>query len=76
MKYTYCKEETKNPKFCSSHVELCHIKAVSSFPPETLLKTVNSKMNVIQLCRNCHWELDNKYFKVKINNEGFPEFED
>ena len=58
------------------HVELCHIKAVSSFPPETLLKTVNSKMNVIQLCRNCHWELDNNYLKVRINNEGFPEFED
>ena len=40
------------------HVELCHIKAVSSFPDSALLEEVNHPDNVIQLCRNCHWEFD------------------
>lgn len=41
------------------HVELAHIKDVSSFPDEALLSEVNSPSNVIQLCPNCHWEFDN-----------------
>ncbi len=41
------------------HVELAHIKSVSSFPDDTLLSVVNSPDNVIQLCPNCHWEFDN-----------------
>ena len=40
------------------HVELCHIKAVSSFPNNALLSEVNHPDNNIQLCRNCHWEFD------------------
>ena len=40
------------------HVELCHIKAVSSFPDSALLEEVNAATNIIQLCPNCHWELD------------------
>jgi len=43
----------------SKHVELAHIKAVSSFPDEALVREVNASSNVIQLCPNCHWELDN-----------------
>lgn len=41
------------------HVELCHIKPISSFPDDALVSEVNSERNVIQLCRNCHWEFDN-----------------
>jgi len=41
------------------HVELCHIKAVSSFPLTATLGEVNNENNIIQLCRNCHWEFDN-----------------
>ena len=41
------------------HVELCHIKGVSEFDDSALLCEVNSEENVIQLCRNCHWEFDN-----------------
>ena len=41
------------------HVELSHIKAVSSFPDTTLLSEVNNLNNIIQLCPNCHWEFDN-----------------
>ena len=41
------------------HVELCHIKAISDFLPTSKIKEVNSYENLIQLCRNHHWELDN-----------------
>jgi hypothetical protein len=43
----------------SKHVELCHIRPIKDFPSSALLKEVNSKENLIQLCPNCHWELDN-----------------
>ena len=41
------------------HVEICHIKSISSFSDETLLSTINHGSNIIALCPNCHWELDN-----------------
>lgn len=43
----------------STHVETCHIKPISSFPPTTLISIINSPDNLIYLCPNCHWELDN-----------------
>lgn len=43
----------------SKHVELCHIKAISSFPDSALMSEVNNINNIIQLCPNCHWEFDN-----------------
>lgn len=51
-------------KICSScgyskHVELCHIKSVSSFSKDTLISDVNSPNNLKYLCPNCHWEFDN-----------------
>lgn len=58
------------------HVELCHIKAITSFPKTATLGEINSKTNIIQLCRNCHWEFDNNFIKLSFNSEGFPEFED
>jgi len=47
------------------HVELCHISPVASFSDDSLLKDINSPENVIQLCRNCHWEFDNGLFSVE-----------
>lgn len=41
------------------HVEICHIKSVSSFPDEAYLKEINSPSNLLYLCPNCHWEFDN-----------------
>ncbi len=41
------------------HVELDHIKEISSFPVTALLTEVNARDNLIQLCRNCHWERGN-----------------
>lgn len=59
---TWLKHLTKLP--CAKcgynkHVELAHIKPVSSYSDNTLLSTINSENNVIQLCPNCHWEFDN-----------------
>ena len=48
----------------SKHVEICHKKAVSAFSDSALLKEVNSRDNVIQLCPNCHWEFDNGLIQV------------
>ncbi len=42
------------------HVEIAHIKPISSFSLQTKLSTINSKDNIIALCPNCHWEFDNK----------------
>ncbi len=48
----------------SLHVELCHIHPVSEFPDSALLGEINKEDNVIQLCRNCHWELDNGHLDI------------
>lgn len=40
------------------HVQICHIKAVASFPKDTLLTVVNHPDNLIVLCPNCHWQFD------------------
>lgn len=45
-------------------VELCHIRAISDWPKDTLVNIVNSDNNVIQLCPNHHWELDHGYLKL------------
>ena len=55
----------------SLHIEMCHIKPISSFPPETPIGVINDKNNVIALCRNCHWEFDNNHLSLV-----FPEFEE
>jgi hypothetical protein len=59
---SWFKELTKKP--CAAcgynkHVELCHIKAMASFTEDSLIKEVNNKDNIVQLCPNCHWEFDN-----------------
>ncbi len=41
------------------HVEVCHIKPISSFDKSTPLGIVNGKENLMLLCPNCHWEHDN-----------------
>lgn len=62
----FCRTKHKNLtllpcKICGydKHVELCHIKAISSFPDSSTVKEINDEKNIIQLCRNCHWEFDN-----------------
>ena len=45
----------------SLHVDICHIKPVASFPPETTIDEVNSLSNLVTLDKRCHWEFDNGY---------------
>lgn len=40
------------------HVEVCHLKSVSSFPDSALISEINDPKNLTILCPNCHWELD------------------
>lgn len=42
----------------AKHVEMCHIRAISKFPMDTLISVVNALSNLIALCPNCHWEFD------------------
>ena len=44
----------------SAHVELAHIKSISSFDETVLLGVVNSPENILVLCPNHHWEFDNE----------------
>lgn len=43
----------------NKHVELAHIREISSFPDDAKLSEINSRDNVLPLCPNCHWEFDN-----------------
>lgn len=64
-------ENFKKSKQCykcgyNKHVEACHIKPISAFPMTTPLSEINSKENIIALCRNCHWEYDNGLITLKV----------
>lgn len=48
----------------NKHVELAHIKAISTFSETATLGEVNHYSNVIQLCPNCHWEFDNGFLNI------------
>lgn len=56
-------------KVCSNcgynkHVEVCHIKSVSSFDNNIKISEINNINNLIYLCPNCHWEFDNNILKL------------
>ncbi len=40
------------------HVEVCHVRAVTDFPPEATLDEINATSNLVMLCPNHHWEFD------------------
>lgn len=50
----------------NKHFEICHIKAVSNFDNNALIKDINHIDNLIALCPNHHWEFDNQ----KLAAEG------
>lgn len=57
-------DSSNSPKQCkicgyNKHYEVCHIKPISSFSNDTPISIVNALTNLVALCRNCHWELDN-----------------
>ena len=47
-----------------NHVHICHIKAINEFLDETKISEINDITNLIALCPNHHWELDNGYLKL------------
>ncbi len=57
------------PKLCNvcgydRHVEVCHIKPISSFSDNSLICDINNLNNLIYLCPNHHWELDNNLIVI------------
>lgn len=55
----------------SKHIEICHKKAISSFPKDTIISEVNDRKNIIFLCPNCHWEFDHGLLNIeKIGQDG------
>ena len=46
------------------HVEAAHIKSIVSFEDTARVSTVNALDNLLALCPNCHWELDNGLLSV------------
>lgn len=55
--------KSNKPKICyncgyDKHIEVCHIKAISSFSEDIPITEINSLENLLALCPNCHWELD------------------
>jgi len=61
-------------KFCgyNKHIEIAHIKPISSFPDDTPLSIINSLSNLLPLCPNCHWEFD-RGRKDIYGNEIIPQ---
>lgn len=56
-------KKSKQTKLCekcgyNKHVEVCHIKPISSFDLNTKISIVNHETNLLILCPNCHWEFD------------------
>lgn len=48
----------------TTHVELCHIKPISSFSEDTTIYEINSPNNVVPMCPNHHWEFDHGLIKL------------
>jgi hypothetical protein len=51
------------PRHCGrcgydKHIEVCHKRALTSFPADTPIAVVNDLDNLVGLCPNCHWEFD------------------
>lgn len=47
-----------------THVEVCHIKSVSSYDENALISEINNINNLVGLCPNHHWEYDNGLIQI------------
>lgn len=67
------KNLTKSCLICGydKHVELCHIKPISSFEEDATFELINSPSNVVGLCPNHHWELDNGLLSITSSRDAF-----
>ena len=62
-------KNSDKPKCCyicgySNHIEIAHIKSVSSFDDDVLVSEINHINNLLPLCPNHHWEFDNGLLKL------------
>lgn len=62
-------ERSDKPKCCAicgykHYYEVCHLRAVSDFPDDTLISEINKIDNLIALCPNHHWEFDHGLLKI------------
>lgn len=58
-----------SPKICkvcnySIFVEVCHIKPIQNFDNLSTISTINDITNLVYLCPNHHYELDNNLIKL------------
>lgn len=53
----------------SNHVEVCHIKSVSSFGDDDKINVINSIDNLVGLCPNHHWEFDNGKIDIRRDSQ-------
>lgn len=56
------------------HYEVCHIKPIKDFDASVKLLEINDKRNLIALCPNCHWELDNGLLNLTVCSRIPPVF--
>lgn len=47
------------------HVDICHKKPVSDFKDDATIREVNAVINLVALCKNHHWELDNGHLLLE-----------
>lgn len=50
----------------SKHLQVCHIKSISSFSDDTLISEINDPNNLIGMCPNHHWEYDNGCLDITL----------
>ena len=54
----------------ATHIEAAHIKPISSFRLDTLIETINKPENILALCPNHHWELDNNVLDINSQRDS------
>ena len=47
------------------HIEICHMRAVSSFSDDSFIGEINDLNNLVALCPNHHWEFDNNQLELE-----------
>ena len=54
-------DRPKKCEYCGydKYYEICHMKPIHLFSLDTTISVINDISNLIALCPNCHWELDN-----------------
>ncbi|WP_248581585.1 HNH endonuclease [Nocardioides sp. InS609-2] len=56
----------------SLHVDICHVRDVSTFALYATIGEVNAPENLIALCKNHHWEFDNGFLTIRSITKHRP----